>query len=1065
MIRSATTRAEECTTPLADALTTGGHAASSRRKLLVAQLKARRGLSPASFQGPSSATGLQAVRITLPVTCAFSPRDVCTTGMIFSCHPCDQYRLVMNADGTYRGKTQQEFSRRLRCQCPNKTVVLRLVTKTTAVVSPLDDDSSQPSNETSNEPTSDEDPSPGDSQASSISTYTLRKRKACVYEIPDLSTDFSDSEDPHFERLVESVVTKRACAAPTEPVAMREAAAQTDAMVDNGNILQSTSAFSLVSVATQTNTLPAAPARRILVARNDQETQTDISLRHNIMGSISRWSRPIGKDLELALGRAISDETSKNLRKVTKNQRKINLDLLARALMSVSKFTYISRQIKTRANAIVFCTFRHLCQWKPELFHEAVLVESRQFLRRHVFQPWKFQKSIDTNAAGGLNYESCNSIRNDVEELASNTTGVIPHGTTIAKYAKLLEQHAAKDFGLDIIVEKTSHGPSLTFDLDNLLRLIICGYGLDKFATTCSGHKQVMLAHTLDGAMLTSHLGHVTVGIKIVDPRASNPLTGIPIGLSGLFQTRDLCYPAQIVFGKDCKSLYNDCFKPFHSRFGAGLVIPANNTCPEFSNFQIIAPQDMSSIWKTVGLGGGCYNKKQFCYCCMCTNDLISVHKSGESRCDLCIRLEVTRCYCHPVNDEAFLQGTQRMLEQHVQSALDEGYSKLDAISAKSKISTNPQIANKESIHNHIDFVPSSDSEVTQFSKLIKAELKLRFISSNVVGFQASMEGSYHDRRNRLKCLIAEEDRIHLARSTIQRSESVRHIAEKVLAEQAVPCVLHLEMRINEKVFWTLLSLAIDRYQEGDSTTRKLFVAKVTECMKTTVLGNIDNEIEYQWKFPLKDSGKRVDPKSMTNVHSRKCVMGMKSLSYIIFSQELDEKSHNPTITRQKNESLLQLWLKLMDAYIDTMKVLRQHEDFTDSQVDNLHKLTSTFMGQWVDCMKGDSITNYIHMIGSGHLTYYVATYKNLYKFSQQGWEAMNQKLKYFYFHNTNHGGCGGKHAGALSGDHVLPLMRLMQRSIMWDLGLGDAFFRSETVTIFQQADETDGDAMETAMI
>jgi hypothetical protein len=138
--------------------------------------------------------------------------------------------------------------------------------------------------------------------------------------------------------------------------------------------------------------------------------------------------------------------------------------------------------------------------------------------------------------------------------LAANTAGVIPHGTTIAKYAKLLEQYTEKARGLDIIVEKTSHGPSLTFDLDNLFGLITCGYGLvDKFAATGSGHKPVMIAHTLDGAMLTSHLGHVTAGIKIVDPRAIDPMTGIPIGLSGLFPTRDLCYPAHIVFGKIVK--------------------------------------------------------------------------------------------------------------------------------------------------------------------------------------------------------------------------------------------------------------------------------------------------------------------------------------------------------------------------------------------------------------------------------------------------------------------------------------------------------------------------------
>jgi hypothetical protein len=104
-------------------------------------------------------------------------------------------------------------------------------------------------------------------------------------------------------------------------------------------------------------------------------------------------------------------------------------------------------------------------------------------------------------------------------------------------------------------------------------------------------------------------------------------------------------------------------------------------------------------------------------------------------------------------------------------------------------------------------------------------------------------------------------------------------------------------------------------------------------------------------------------------------------------------------------------------------------------------------------------------MIGAGHLTYYLTKYRNLYKFSQQGWEAMNKKLKYFYFHNTNHGGCGGRKAGALSGDHVLPLMRLMQRSIMWTVGLGDTFFRSDQATSFQQTDEAEAEVIETGIL
>jgi hypothetical protein len=97
--------------------------------------------------------------------------------------------------------------------------------------------------------------------------------------------------------------------------------------------------------------------------------------------------------------------------------------------------------------------------------------------------------------------------------------------------------------------------------------------------------------------------------------------------------------------------------------------------------------------------------------------------------------------------------------------------------------------------------------------------------------------------------------------------------------------------------------------------------------------------------------------------------MGVKALAYIIFAPELDEKSNNTQRTRQRNELHLQRWTCLMDNYITMMKVIRQHEDFTDPQIENLHILTSRFMGQWVDWMNGESITNYIHMIGSGHLT------------------------------------------------------------------------------------------------
>jgi hypothetical protein len=82
-------------------------------------------------------------------------------------------------------------------------------------------------------------------------------------------------------------------------------------------------------------------------------------------------------------------------------------------------------------------------------------------------------------------------------------------------------------------------------------------------------------------------------------------------------------------------------------------------------------------------------------------------------------------------------------------------------------------------------------------------------------------------------------------------------------------------------------------------------------------------------------------------------------------------------------------------------------------------------------------MTNYLDIIGSGHLTFFSAKYRNLYKYLQQGWESLNQLLKLYYFNNTNHGGTAGNGEKSnfsqytnevLSEDHCHPLMLLCQR-------------------------------------
>jgi hypothetical protein len=303
--------------------------ASARRKLLVAQLKARRGVLPADFDRQALSSS---VRIVLPVTCAFIPRGLCIDGEIYSCNPCDKYRLVMAEDGSYRGKHQQEFSRRLKCQCPNKSVILQLVVVPKATS--LEDEDMSPTSDSQTSTISSITQS--SSSASTTRRPSRRKRKECIYDIADSD---SDEQDPHFERLVDAVVS-------------------------------------------HSSKRHAKP--KPIISVHCQATQTDITSSSGVMSSVSRWSRLSGKDVESRLNQAIQDEETKDLIKLTKKQRKINLELLGKALLSVTNFVYITRHLRTRGNAIVQCTFRYLCERKPELFKEALLMESRQFLRQNM---------------------------------------------------------------------------------------------------------------------------------------------------------------------------------------------------------------------------------------------------------------------------------------------------------------------------------------------------------------------------------------------------------------------------------------------------------------------------------------------------------------------------------------------------------------------------------------------------------------------------------------------------------------------------------------------------------
>jgi hypothetical protein len=76
---------------------------------------------------------------------------------------------------------------------------------------------------------------------------------------------------------------------------------------------------------------------------------------------------------------------------------------------------------------------------------------------------------------------------------------------------------------------------------------------------------------------------------------------------------------------------------------------------------------------------------------------------------------------------------------------------------------------------------------------------------------------------------------------------------------------------------------------------------------------------------------------------------------------------------------------------------------------------------------------NYIHMVTSRHLTFYMREWGNLYKYSQQGWGAFNSLIKSVYFCWTQRGGNGGKPGKKYS--CVVPVETLVAAKVIFSFG------------------------------
>lgn len=75
--------------------------------------------------------------------------------------------------------------------------------------------------------------------------------------------------------------------------------------------------------------------------------------------------------------------------------------------------------------------------------------------------------------------------------------------------------------------------------------------------------------------------------------------------------------------------------------------------------------------------------------------------------------------------------------------------------------------------------------------------------------------------------------------------------------------------------------------------------------------------------------------------------------------------------------------------------MLQQKEDLTLQQIDEFQCIAEIFQ-KWLDLMGYDGDTNYIHMLGAGHIRFFLKKVEKSNRFLNQGWEAYNAMLPAF---------------------------------------------------------------------
>jgi len=71
----------------------------------------------------------------------------------------------------------------------------------------------------------------------------------------------------------------------------------------------------------------------------------------------------------------------------------------------------------------------------------------------------------------------------------------------------------------------------------------------------------------------------------------------------------------------------------------------------------------------------------------------------------------------------------------------------------------------------------------------------------------------------------------------------------------------------------------------------------------------------------------------------------------------------------------------MLQKYREVMSITCKWENFTDDEIEDFQDLIDEWYYQYINLLGLEGITNYIHLLGAGHLHFYFKKLRSLYCF------------------------------------------------------------------------------------